>query len=125
MVQARERTCTLRDETPTQGNDRPGPGKRVTAGVEPGAMPAASAGAVETRPCFCVGTPLPCFEFPVPLAEGPVIPSELLPVLLERSGPDGWPVHWLAFLDTGVLCMGNWYAAKFLQNAPRLFGNAC
>lgn len=44
----------------------------------------------------------------MPVPEGTITPSPaLLQVLLELSGPDGWPVHWWEFLDTGVLLMGN------------------
>lgn len=63
------------------------------------------------------------FKFLMPLKEGMLIPSELLQDLPGWNSPDGWPVHWVEFLDTGVLLMGNWYAAKFPENSPHRFGN--
>lgn len=59
------------------------------------------------------------------MKEGRRIPSELLQDLPGLGGPEGWPVHWLGDLDTGVLFMGNWYAAKFLENSPHQFSNTC
>lgn len=48
------------------------------------------------------------FEFLMPVLEGTVAPPPaLLQILLERSGPAGWPVHGWEFLDTGVLSMGH------------------
>lgn len=48
------------------------------------------------------------FEFLMPVPEGTVAPPPaLLQILLERSGPAGWPVHGWEFLDTGVLSMGH------------------
>lgn len=58
------------------------------------------------------------FKFLMPMKEGILNPSELLQDLRGRHSPDGWPVHWVEFLDTGVLFMGNWYAAKFPENSP-------
>lgn len=43
----------------------------------------------------------------MPVLEGTIVPPPaLFQVLLELSGPEGCPVHWWEFWDTGVLLMG-------------------